>query len=208
MATYRLHGRKQTGVMAIEAAMAEAGIPFDYVETPRPTTPAETAAFAAINPRLQVPVLVHPDGTVITEGPAMLVHLADANPAAGLIPPPGTTSRARHDRWLAFTHANIYEGMLRELYAAQYTTDPAGAEAVLAAASDYVRHHFQILEAELGPGPFLAGDGISVFDIYVWMLCYWIDPAWLATECPRLTRLWQTAGARPALSAVGERHFA
>lgn len=206
MTQYRLYGRRQTGVMAIEAALVEAGIPFTLINTPRPTTPEEMAAFAAINPRLQVPVLIHPDGTVITEGPAILTHIADATPAAGLIPPPGTSARALHDRWLAFFHANVYEAMLRELNPARYG-DEAAAPAIKTAATAYVRQHFQLFEAELGAGPYMFREKVCILDIYLWMLCYWIDADWLATNCPRLNRLWTTAQTRPALAKVGHAHF-
>lgn len=207
MAGYQLYGRRQTGVMAVQAALAEAGVAHDYVDTPRPTTPEDLAAFAVINPRLQVPVLIHPDGTVITEGPAILTHIADAHPAAGLIPPPGSSARARHDRWLAFFHANVYEAMLRELWGDRYTTDPGGAEAVQASATAYIHRHFQIFEGELGKGPFLFDQRFSVFDIYLWMLCFWMNEAWLLANCPRICRLWQEAAARPAMARVGEGHF-
>lgn len=207
MPPYRLFGRRQTGSMAVEAVLAEAGIAHDAVPVARPKTNEEIAAFAAINPRLQVPVLIHPDGTVITEGPAILTHLADAHPQAGLIPKPGSAARARHDRWLAFFQANVYEGMLRELFAERYTSDRAGAEPVARAATAYVRRHFEIFEPELGPGPYLAGSSLSVFDIYLWMLCHWIDEAWLLTRCPAIARLASTASARPALARVAAAHF-
>lgn len=95
MRPYRLFSRHQTGGMAIEAALDEAGVPYELVDVPRPVTPEQKAEFAKINPRLQVPVLLHPDGTVITEGPAILHHLGDAFPDAGLIPPSGSTSTGR-----------------------------------------------------------------------------------------------------------------
>jgi len=204
---YTLYGRRQTGVMAIEAALAQAGVPFDFIDTPRPRSPEEIAAFAAINPRLQVPVLIHSDGTVITEGPAILGHIADAHPSARLAPVPGSTGRARHDRWLAYFHANVYEGMLRELFPDRYTTDPQGGDGVQKAATAYVRHHFQLFETELGTGPYLGGEAISVFDIYLWMLCYWIDAEWLVSHCPKIARLWTSATVHPALGDVGKRHF-
>ena len=207
MTRYRLYGRNQTGIMAIEAALDEAGVPHDLIDTPRPVTEAEMAAFAAINPRLQVPVLIHPDGTVITEGPAILHHIADAFPSAQLAPTPGTPARARHDRWLAFFHANVYEAMLRELNPARYG-DTAAAPAVKSAATAYVRRHFEIFEAQLDQGPYLFGPVFTVFDIYLWMLCYWIDADWLAGNCPRIHALWTAARTRPILARIGQAHFA
>ncbi len=205
--TYRLYGWRQTGSMAIEAALGVAGIAHDFIPVSRRTDENLGPAFTAINPRQQLPALVCPDGTVVTEGPAILAHLADAHPAAGLIPPAGSTARARHDRWMAFFHANGYEGMLREIRPGRYTDDPAGAEAVKSSATAYVKRHFIIFEGEIGPGPFFFGERLSVLDIYVWMLCYWLDLDWLAETCPRVHRLMRAADALPALAEVWQRHF-
>jgi glutathione S-transferase len=204
---YRLYGWRQTGSMAVEAALDEAGIAHVLVPVSRQTDANLSADFTAINPRQQLPALVAPDGTVITEGPAILSHLADAHPAAGLIPPPGTTLRARHDRWVSFLHANVYEAMLRDLRPGRYTDDPDGAAGVKAAAAAYVERHFEILEGQLGPGPFLLGDRLQMADIYLWMLCWWVDGDWLAVTCPGIFRLRDAAQARPALAAVWARHF-
>lgn len=207
---YRLFGRRQTGSMAIEAALALTPAVWVFETVAKPKTETELAALERINPRGQVPILVHPDGTVITEGPAILLHLADAFAAAGLAPAPGTAARAWHDRWLTFFHANVYEGMLRELFPDRYTTDPAGGPAVLAAATDYVRRHFLIFEAEVARCPgtgYFCGASPAVLDIYVWMLCFWVDADWLAATCPGLASHWHRMRALSALAQVEQAHF-
>lgn len=205
---YTLYTRRDTGGAAIEAALAEAGAEFDRIDVPSRPTPEEAAALAAINPRGQVPVLVHPDGTVITESSAILTHIADSFPEARLIPAPGSSSRAFHDRWMAFFQANVYEGFLREAYPDRYIADPAHAAGVKAAAISYVGQHFAIYDQALtDDGPFLFGRRFQVVDIYVWLLCWWSDRDWLARNCPRVHRLWAEAGARPHLAAVAARHW-
>lgn len=208
MGRYRLYGWRQTGSMAIEAALAEIGLEHEFVAISRKTDENLKPAFLAINPRGQLPALVLPDGTIVTEGPAILAHLGDAFPAAGLVPPAGTSQRATHDRWMAFFHANVYEGMLRQLFPDRYTARSECADAVKTAADAYVDRHFAIFEAALsGPGPFVLGARFSMIDIYVWMLCYWMDMAWLQAQCPNLARLFHAADARPALKQVAARHF-
>ncbi|MFO1203493.1 MAG: glutathione S-transferase family protein [Tabrizicola sp.] len=207
---YTLYGRRQTGSMAIEAALHLAGADWAFQLTPRPTTENELAALQKINPRGQVPILIHPDGTIITEGPAILTHLADAYPSAGLAPATGSSARAWHDRWLAFFQANVYEGMLRELFPDRYTTDPASAPSVATAATAYVRRHFLIFEAEIAARPaqpFFCGQTPSVLDIYLWMLCFWMDADWLTANCPTLTAHWHRMRAIPALSSIETGHF-
>lgn len=208
---YRLYGRRQTGSMAIEAALALAEADWVFEKVAKPSTEAERAALQRVNPREQVPILVHPDGTVITEGPAILLHLADAFPAASLAPRAGTSARGWHDRWLAFFHANVYEGMLRELFPDRYTTCPDGAPAVQVAATDYVRRHFLIFEEEVASrstSAYFCGRNPSVLDIYLWMLCFWMDGGWLKGNCPQLATHWQRMRSMPALALVEGVHFA
>jgi glutathione S-transferase len=103
---YKLYGTKGTGTSAIKAALAEAGVPFEEVEVATREKQHLTAGYQKINPRQQVPALMLPDGSIMTETAAMLLHIADAHPAARLAPPPGTPARAQHDRWLVFLAVN------------------------------------------------------------------------------------------------------
>jgi glutathione S-transferase len=113
MSVYRLYGYPQSGSAAVELALVAGGIAHELVVLDPEAGELSSPAFLAINPRGQVPALGLPDGSVVTEMPAILTCLADANPDSGLAPPAGTSARAQHDRWLAFTHANIYEAVLR-----------------------------------------------------------------------------------------------
>ena len=204
---YRLYGWRQTGSMAIEVAFAEASVDYDFVPVSRKTDENLTEDFHKINPRQQLPALMLPDGTIMTEGAAMLLHLGDAFPATGLVPKPGSSARAQHDRWLLFFAVNLYEGELRQLRPEKYTTDASGAAGVKAAADAYVERHFRIYNDALGAGPYLLGDQFTMIDIYVWMLAQWMEQPWLAQHCPKVKRLSDTVMARPRIAPVQKSHF-
>lgn len=204
---YVLYGFKLTGSCAVEAALAEAGVAHDFVPVNTKAGETRTEAFRRINPRQQVPVLVLPDGTTVTEGPAILFHIADAHPKARLIPSPGTSQRASHDRWLAFFHANIYEGELRQLFPQRYVDDPASADSAKRAADAYVERHFRIFEEEVRGHPYVFGEGLTVLDIYVWMLAQWMPMAWMTANCPRVASLSEAVARRPLIAPVHARHF-
>jgi len=92
--TYRLYNRVSSGGFAVEAALALAGADCELVElSSAPGTPLP-ASFRAVNPWGQVPTLVLPDGTVMTETGAILIHLAACFPEKALAPPPGTAAHA------------------------------------------------------------------------------------------------------------------
>ena len=207
MGKYRLYGWRQTGSLAIEAAFAELGVEFDEVLVSQKARENLTETFRQINPRQQLPALMLPDGTIMTEGSAMLLHLADAFPKAGLAPKPGSSARAQHDRWLAYFQANVYEGELRKLFPARYVTHSECTDTVKAAAETYVERHYIIFESCLGEGPYLLGSQFTMTDIYVWMLAQWMPQDWLAEHCPKVKRLADTVAARPAVAPVHARHF-
>lgn len=206
MAVYVLYGYPESGSASVEAAMVAGGIPFQLKDLDPEIEELQSPAFLAINPRGQVPTVTHPDGTVITEVPAILSHLADAHPGCGLAPAPGTSARAQHDRWLAFVHANCYEAVLRLFYAERYTSDPSAAESVSKAALDYIIQHFNLLADAIEDGPFLFGEGPMSVDFLIWIVTTWLVEEDLSLLDPKITRLAQAVAMQPELAQTVARH--
>lgn len=207
MTRYVLYGGKQLGSLAVEAALRESGIAYDHVTVDTKAGEQRSDWFTALNPRQQLPALRLPTGEILAEGPAILTFIADSNPSANLIPIPGTPDRGRHDRWLAFLQANVYEGELRKLFPDRYCDDAGAVESVKRSANAYVERQYRIFEAQLGEGPFFLGDHFTVLDIYVWMLAQWMPRGWLEAYCPRTLRLADQVAARPRIAPVHAYHF-
>ncbi|MBX9454758.1 MAG: glutathione S-transferase family protein [Rhizobium sp.] len=199
---YRLYGSLGTGSAAVEAALAEAGATYEVVTINTKSDAHLTAEFRAINPRQQVPALQLPDGSIMTEGSAMLLHIADAHPQSRLAPAPGTPARAQHDRWLIFMAVNIYEGELRHFYPDRYADD---AVSVAERAIAYVDRHYAILEETI-KGPFFFGDMLTMLDIYLWNMATWMDPERLARHFPKVNALMNAVKARPLIAPIHEAH--
>ncbi len=205
---YKLYGTRHTSTCAVKAALAEAGAPFEEVEITTGKKHNLTEEYRRINPRQQVPSLMLPDGSIMTEGPAILLHIADAHPEAGLAPAPGTPERAQHDRWLIFLAVNVNEAGQRMNYAERFTTDTDGRQGVEEAARAYMDRHFGIFEEALGNGPYFFGDDLSMLDIYVWMLSQWPGNAtWFKANCPGIGRLAGAVKARPKIAPIHEENF-
>ncbi len=204
---YKIYGWKLSGSLATEAALKEAGADYEIIPVNIRAGEQHEAEYGRINPRRQVPALALPDGSVMTEGAAILLHIADAHPQSRLAPPPGSSERAQHDRWLFFFAVNVYEGELRKLSPQNYVTSADCAEAVKTVADSYVEMHYRIFEEALGDGPYTFGDTFTVLDIYVWMLAQWMPPDWLAEVCPKINRLVESAKARPNIAPVQKGHF-
>lgn len=204
---YKLYGWKLTGSLATEAALTEAGVDFEIVPINIRAGEQHSEEFGRINPRRQLPALMLPDGSIMTEGAAMLLHIADAFSETKLAPEPGSMARAQHDRWLFFMAVNVYEGELRKIVPEKYTEDLACATSVKNAANAYVDRHYKLLDDAIGGVPYFLGEDITVLDIYIWMLAQWMDRKWLARVCPKVKRLADAVAVRQKIAPVHAFHF-
>ncbi|MGF1629990.1 MAG: glutathione S-transferase family protein [Kiloniellaceae bacterium] len=186
---YKLYWAPNTGAFAPDAVLTLAGATFERIAVDLDAGEQHGEAYLGLNPMGQIPVLLLPDGQPVTESAAMVLHLIERFPEAGLAPSPGSASRAVFDRWLVFLAVNVYGAILRFYYAGRYTTDPAGTEGVRQAAERDLERQFAILEAALDPGPFLLGETFGAADIYLLMLVDWYPPA---RALPRIGRLCST----------------
>ena len=204
---YQLYWNPDTGAFAPHAVLEEVGAAYELKRVDTTKGEHRTPEFLALNPRGQIPALTLPDGTVISESAAMILHLADAHPATGLLPPPGDSARAQAYRWLFFLVANIYEADLRYYYADRYTEDAAGRDGVRAAGARQMRDSFVIVERALDPGPYLLGARYSVADLYLTMLANWGSAANAAADCPRIAKLCKLVRDRPAIARIWSQNF-
>ena len=90
---YRLLARKGAGSLAVEAMLAECQLPYAVEDLVRDEKGALPESLHRINPRAEVPTLLMPDDSVMTESAAILIHLADLVPEKGLAPAIGTPQR-------------------------------------------------------------------------------------------------------------------
>ena len=200
---YTLYDGARTGGSFVRAVLAETGAAYEVVLIDHRTGAHQQDDYARINPRQQVPALRLADGSILTEGVAIAIHLADCHPDAELLPAIGTGERAQVMRWLLFFAVNVYEGRSRMGHPTRYVGDPACAPAVAAAAAILVNECYAIFEAALSDGPYLLGEGASLVDLYLWMLTQWhTDLDGLMARCPKIVRLVETVMARPKIAPL------
>jgi len=186
---YKLYTRPGSGGFVVEAALALADVPFDQVDVPKKDPP--DPAFHAISPLNQVPVLTLPDGRSITESAAICILLAERHPQALLAPEPGSTDRADFLRWMAFMSSVLYPAVLRFYYAHRYTSDAEGVRSVKEAAIAEMDRGFAVVDDALDGRDWLAGEALSLADIYLVMLAAWHpDTERARMAWPNIERLW------------------
>jgi GST-like protein len=205
---YRLFARAGWGSAIVEAQLAWHALPFELIEVDDLFQSAEAReALARINPVAQIPTLILPDGTVMTESAAITLHLADVTHDRPLVPAPGDATRPAFLRWLVFIVANIYPTFT-------YADDPSrfvSEASARAGFKDNVDRHGERLwaMAEAAAGhPWFLGEAMSALDIYIATMRHWRPgPAWFSMETPRLDAIAARADALPELEAIWRRNF-
>jgi len=204
---YRLYGCHRCGSMLAEAALEEIGAPYDLVELEYDGPEHRSEQYRKLNPIARVPVLMLPDGTVVTESAAILLALAHRHPKAGLLPPAGSPEMATMLRWLMFLSNNVYEAVGRDDYPERYVTSESARPEVRERAVADLKRFWMMVEQNLKPAPFALGKRFSALDLYIANLSEWIVREWVHANCPRIRRLVELTAKRPRVKPVWRRHF-
>jgi glutathione S-transferase len=98
--------------LATRIALYEAGAEARYFEVdPKPKLVQNDGSdFREVNPLGLVPTLRTDDGLVLTENAAILQHVADRFPQAGIATGPGI-ERSRLHQWLCFIGTELHKGL-------------------------------------------------------------------------------------------------
>jgi glutathione S-transferase len=99
--------------LLVHIVLHEAGLPFEAIKINEHTKVIEGGGdYRKLNPLGYVPALVLDDGTLLTEGPAIVQYIADRVPSKKLAPPTGTIERTRLQAWLNSFRARCIRGVL------------------------------------------------------------------------------------------------
>jgi glutathione S-transferase len=200
---YRLYWREGSGSLVAEVALALCGAAVERIHVADRAS-QRSPDFLAINPAGQIPVLILPDGTILTETSAIVVALADAFPESGILPPTGSAARSTSLRWLMYMATTGYPAALRTYYSERYTGDTAKTahEAVRRAATAESDKLFAILAAA-AKGPFLLGETVTMADVYLAMLADWHPPA---LENAAISQIYHKVQSYPIIGEAWMRH--
>jgi glutathione S-transferase len=159
---YTLYGSAISGNCWKPAFMLrQRGLPFRWVEVDVIAGASRTPQFLALNPNGRVPLLQWPDGSLLAESNAMLLHLGESTP------------------WLPrdpYQRAKVYEWLFFE----QYTHEPAVATVrfwvaylgkgeewreKIAATMVKGQAALGVMEQQLARTPFLVGGQATLADV-------------------------------------------
>jgi glutathione S-transferase len=170
----------------------EAGIPIELEKVNLANHKTERGEdFTKINPKGYVPALRLDDGSILTEGPAIVQYLADRKPASGLAPAAGTIERYRVQEWLNFIGTELHKNF-GPLF------NPATPDAVKQTAKANIAKRLAYLNQELANRHYLMDNDFTVADAYAFTIVNWANFVGIDLKVyPNLLAYMGRVGARP-----------
>jgi glutathione S-transferase len=181
----------------------EAGLPFVAIKINEHTKVIEGGGdYRKVNPLGYVPALVLDDGTLLTEGAAIVQYIADLVPSKKLAPPNGTIERTRLQAWLNFFSSEMHKGGFSPLF---YKGVPEEGKNVFRAR---LLARFAHLDEYLRSNDYLMGREYSIADAHFFVVSNWAN--WVSFDLSPYTnvvsyreRIGARAAVRSALGAEG-----
>ncbi len=157
---------------------------------------ASGADYLTINPKGYVPALQLDDGSVLTEGPAIVQYLADSQPVPKLVPANGTVERYRLQGWLTFIGTELHKQFspLFNSAAPQEWKDMCRAN---------IERRLAYVNEQLAGRDYLMGQDFSVADAYLYTVVRWTSPVKIdISGLSHLPAYMARVAARPGVTAA------
>lgn len=180
----------------------EAGLPVELKRVDLRAKLVEGSAdYLKTNGKGYVPCIELPDGSVLTEGPAIVQYMADQKPDAGLAPKAGTMERYRLQEWLNFITSELHKAMGAFF-------NPGITPEWRKATEDRLALRCEWLAKQLEGKDYLMGKQFTVADAYLFTVLNWAGMVKFDLgRWPVLGQYQQRVAARPqvqeALKAEG-----
>ncbi len=177
--------------------LEEAGLKHALVKTDIKNKTVEGGGdYRATNPLGYVPALALEDGSILTEGPAIVQYIADKVPEKKLAPANGTTERYRMQSWLNMISSELHKGFSPLFNAVMPEEAKAIARERLLTRLDYVNK-------QMGGKDYLMGTAFSAADAYLFTVLRWTVPVKIDLgPYPQLQAFMKRMEARPAVQAA------
>ena len=210
MTQHILYGSRGSGSAAVEVGLQRAGIDYRVVRASTWEPDSALDELGQLNPLRQIPTLVLPDGTVLSESAAILIHLGLTAPASGLLPEQAS-ARAQALRGLVFIAANCYSAIGISDYPERWTTattKPA-QEKVRQAARVRLHAHWDMFADLFAGQPFLLGaQAPGALDVLAAVVSKWSGTRQhLRHARPAFLRVLEAIEAHPTVRPVFSTHW-
>ncbi|HCZ8659152.1 TPA: glutathione transferase GstA [Citrobacter braakii] len=157
--------------------------------------------FFAVNPKGQVPALLLDDGTLLTEGVAIMQYLADTVPDRQLLAPTSSLSRYKTIEWLNYIATELHKGFTPLFRPDTPENFKPTVRALLEKKMQYVNDALQ-------DNQWICGSRFSIADAYLFTVLRWayavkLNMAGLSNIDAYMARMAERPAVAAALKAEG-----
>ncbi|QTF08565.1 glutathione transferase GstA [Brenneria izadpanahii] len=124
------------------------------------------ADYLSINPKGQIPALQLDDGSVLTEGVAIALYVADKVPHCNLIAPIGSMARYHTIEWLNYISAELHKSFSPIF---RRSTPETYKELIM----EYLQVKFRYINLVLSEQKYLVANRFSIADAYLYTVMRW-----------------------------------
>ena len=203
---YTLYGTDESGSCMIEIALQRCAVPWHRVDASSWQDGEGSAALARLNPLKQIPTLVTPDGQVLTESAAILIHLGLEFPAAALL----ASNRGQILRGLVYIAANCYSAIGIIDYPQRWlgNADEAAQAQLISGTRHYLHQAWRVFADQFADQLFAPDQQPNALGIMAAAVSRW-DAAREALQAsrPAFAQTLARVDADPLVAPVFARHW-
>ena len=204
---YQLYGHKNSGAAAIEAALELCEIPYRFIDVE--STPEAAGTLEKLNPLKQIPTLQLPDGSILTESAAILIHLGLTFPKSNLLPK-DATERDQVIRGLAFIISNCYAAIGIIDYPERWlaTPDKPSRDNLMAGARARLHWSWEVFADQFSGELYLGDETPGALDVLAAVVTRWAGTReHLRNAQPGFFAWLERIDRHPTLAPVFARHW-
>lgn len=158
--------------LAPHIVLEEIGLPYSLALVSTSDGSTHTPEYLRLNPKGRVPVLTIGD-VVLTEAPAILLHLAIAHPTAGLMPG-GADGLVRSIEWFNWLSGTVHSIAIRQVWRPEtFTLDESRHEGIVAKGKQNLASAFAMIDERLNGRTWAVADHCAVVDPYLLVFYRW-----------------------------------
>lgn len=197
----KLYYAKGTIAVAVAITLHEAGLPFEPVRLDFRAGEQTLPAYHAINPKGRVPALVTDSG-ILTETGAILDHIADLVPGAGLRPAdPWQAAQMRAAMY--YLASTMHVNHAHRARGARWADEESSIADMKAKAVRTMTDSAAYVENHMLQGTYVLGEALSLADPYLWVATGWLEGDGVDTgPFPKIRAFRAAMAARPSVARV------
>jgi glutathione S-transferase len=184
--------------------LEESGLKYEWEKIDVKNKTVASGDYFKINSKGQVPTLQLDNGSVLTEGSAIVQYIADQVPDKKLIPKFGTMERYHAMEWLNYVATEVHKGF-GPLWGASriFPENEASKKQMTGYTKGLLDGKMTWLNAQLKPNSYLMGEQFTVVDAYLYTCLRWSKSTeYDLTKFSAIMGLMEKIQNRPAVQKV------